>query len=232
MARPTWADIKQEALLELRNRSDISTRLEGWIRDAYIFLCVSRRIHEMEKTLNFKLTTNLSEIAFAKIVGTDGDGNAVSGLVDLKHTLSLRDVTSSRRLKHAGFRYIDSRPTATGFPRNYCRYSSSYLFDSAPAQEVSLKLRYRKQITEPVFVNQATPKVVNYYPETPPEWDEPIRLLGVYRGFCALFEEDMGQVFLQKAQALIGSIPTEEAVEADDDDWGVQVRVEWPYQIR
>src|SRR5436190_17201639 len=126
MARPTWADMKQEALLELRNRSDISTRSEGWIRDAYVFLAVSRRIHEMEKTINFKLPMNLSEISFAHIVGTDNDGGIVNGLTDLKHTLSLRDVTNTRRLKHAGFRYIDSRPTATGFPRNYCRYASSY----------------------------------------------------------------------------------------------------------
>src|SRR6266850_886456 len=224
MSRRTWADIKQEALLELRNRADISAaggRLEAWIRDAYVFIATSKPIHELEKTVTFTLPMNLSERAFADMLDV-----SPSGLTDLKHTFSMRDLTNVRRVKHGSFRYIDSRPTATGFPRNYCRYGSTYIFDAAPQQPVLYKLRYRKLVQEPVFVNQTTPTVVNFFPETPVEWDEPIRLLAVYRGFCGLFEEEHGKTVLEKANYLIKQIPTEEQVEAEDDDWGIQPRIE------
>ena len=209
MARITWKDMKAEALLDLRNRSDISSRIERWLREAYLETAYGYRFYELEKTKEFTLSVDASEITFATI-----------GITDLKHILSLRDQTNERKIDPSSFRAIDDLSIGSGTPSHYCRFGSSLLFDAKPASTgISYKLRYRKQISEPDFTSSTAT------PETPDEWDEIIRLLAVQRGFAALFEWDMSDRTEARVGRLIGKTPTDEFVEAEDQDFGLTPRM-------
>ena len=78
MARQTWAEIKAEATIELRTRTDISSRVEGWLRQAFLEVAYGFRFYELESTKTFTLSVNASEISFTTM-----------GLTKLQHLLSL-----------------------------------------------------------------------------------------------------------------------------------------------
>ena len=207
MARPTWAGLKAEAILELRNRSDIATRIEVWLREAYLEIAYGYRFYELEKSVNFTLSVGASEITFVTI-----------GATDIKHTLSLKDETNGRKLDPAPFRFLDRRIIGSGIPTHYCRFGVAYLFDARVVSAgIEYKLRYRKQITEPIFSG-------DNFPETPHEWDEVIRLFAVSRGFNALFEPELGASKRAIALDLTSRLPTDEFVEAEDANFGIEVR--------
>jgi len=209
MARLSWSGIKAEAILELRNRDDISSRVENWLREAAQEVAYAFRFYELEETVTFNLAKGAEEITFSAI-----------GVANVKHILSLRDTTNGRRIKPASFRFIDRGTISSGTPGYYCRFGSSLLFDAKPATtHVGYKLRYRKQIDEPNFSSGSS------YPNTPSEWDEIIRLLAVAKGYSALFEKDMADEKEARALRLISRLPTDEFVDAEDSDFGITVRV-------
>ena len=207
MARPTWAGLKAEAILELRNRSDIAARTEAWLREAYLEVAYGYRFYELEKSKNFILSVGASEITFATI-----------GATDIKHTLSLKDTTNSRKLESTSFRFLDRRSISNGTPTHYCRFGAAYLFDAKVVSTgIAYTLRYRKQITEPNFSDSSSP-------ETPHEWDEVIRLFALSRGFNALFEPEQATSKRSIALDLVSRLPTDEFVEAEDANFGIEVR--------
>ena len=206
MARLTWANIKTEATSELRERTDISTRVENWIRQSFLEVAYGYRFHELETSDTFTVS-NDTEITFTE-----------AGITNIKHILSLRDVTNKRKVNPAPFRYIDNIATRIGAPSRYCRFGSTIMFDSSITTEISFRLRYRKSVTEPVYSGTT-------YPDTPDEWDEVILLLAVARGFEALFEPNMANTFEQRAMRLIAKIPTDEFVEAEDDNFGITPKI-------
>jgi len=166
------------------------------------------RFYELEKSTTFTLSVSASEISFTQI-----------GATDIKHILSLRDMTNGKKLDPSSFRDIDRRADSDGTPAYYCRFGSSLLFNSAPTSSgVSYRLRYRKQISEPNF------SATNSFPETPSEWDEVIKMLAASRGFHALFEPDNGELWDGRATKLVSKLPTDEFVESEDQSFGITVR--------
>lgn len=214
MARPTWADTKEEAIRELRSRTDIDSRVERWLREAYQEVAYGYRFYELEDSITFSLSVGASEISFEQVFAVE------QSIPNVKHFLSLRDLDSGRKVKKSSFRRIDSLTTSTGVPVEYCRYGASILFNSMPSgTAISYRLRYRKQIDEPDYSGVAIP-------ETPSEWDEVIRLKAVARGFEALFEPDMAAQKLNTANLLITALPIDEFVETEDDTFGITPRME------
>lgn len=205
MARRTWGQIKSEAVLELKNRTDISTRMEGWLRESFFEAGYGYKFHELENTATFTLL-NVNEKTFAAM-----------GITDLKFILSLRDTTNKRRITPATFRYIDNLADNITQPHYYCRFATSLLFDGSPSTSISYRLRYKRKITEPVYTGSV-------YPDTPEEWDEVIRLLAVSRGFQALHETNNANATEQRVQRLIARLPVEEEVDSDDDVVNLTVR--------
>ena len=205
MARRTWAQIKAEATLDLKNRTDISTRLEGWLREAFLEVAYGYRFHELENTVTFTLLS-ANEKTFAAI-----------GVTDLKFVLSLRDTTNKRRITPTTFRVIDNLGDNIVIPQRYCRFASSFLFDGSPSTSTSYRLRYKRKITEPVYSGSV-------YPDTPEEWDEVIRLLAVSRGFHALHEANNADGIEKRVQRVIARLPVEEEVDAEDDVVSIGVR--------
>lgn len=212
MSRTTWAELKSEALLELRNREDIGTRTERWLREAYMEVAYNYRFYELEESVDFTISTGVQGITFAK-----------AGAANLKHIFSLRDNTSGRKIHRTNFRNIDRHQIDSGEPRAYARFGSEIIFDTIANSALSLKLRYRKQIADPVFTSADTDLPITS-PETPDEWDEVIRLLGVARGYNALFEWDTGAIKQQLAATLIATLVPDSIAEAEDDDFGITVR--------
>lgn len=212
MARDTWAQIKEEAINELRSRTDINQRVERWLREAYQEIAYGYRFYELEKSIDFVLSVNAEDITFAKIWRETP--------VDLKHVFSIRNTTDGRRLTKSNFRRIDMLSIGGGTPTEYCRFGSSFLFNAIPQNTgIEFRLRYRKQIGEPVYVG-------NTYPETPAEWDEIIRLKAVARGFEALFEPDMSVQKINIVNTLIAGKPIDEYVESEDERFGLTPRME------
>lgn len=209
MARRTWKDMRDEAVKELRNRDDIIQRTEGWLREAYLEIAYGYRFYELEKFALFDLGVNASEVDFE-----------TAQIMDLKHIFSLRDQTSGRRVNPASFRYIDRLAISSGVPTFYCRFGNSLLFNTiASGSAIRYKLRYRKQVAEPVYDGVALP-------ETPTEWDEVIRLKAVARGFHALLEPDMSADKRNICNELISSLPIDEFVETEDSNFGITPRSE------
>lgn len=208
MARMTWAEMKTEAVFELRNRGDIGTRLERWLRNAYMEVAYGYRFYELETSTTFTLSVGASEITFMQI-----------GKSDIKYILSLRDTSNNRKINPASFRYIDKRTIADGDPAHYCRYGTSFLFDAKPASSGNTyKLRYRKQVTEPDFSASASP-------ETPDNWDEIIMLMAVARGHHALFEPALAEQTEARAMRLVAKFPLEDVIDSEDQDFGITPRV-------
>ena len=209
MARQTWAEIKAEATIELRTRTDISSRVEGWLRQAFLEVAYGFRFYELESTKTFTLSVNASEISFTTM-----------GLTNLKHVLSLKDTTNNRKVIPSSFRFIDKRNTGTGSPTHYCRFGNSLLFDSAPSSSgVEYRLRYRKQVTEPNFSSTSA------YPDTPDEWDEVIRMKALVRGSHSLYEYEVSDLWEAKVNRLIAAIPIDETVESEVQDFGITPRI-------
>ena len=209
MARQTWAEIKAEATIELRTRTDISSRVEGWLRQAFLEVAYGFRFYELESTKTFTLSVNASEISFTTM-----------GLTNLKHVLSLKDTTNNRKVIPSSFRFIDKRNTGTGSPTHYCIFGNSLLFDSAPSSSgVEYRLRYRKQVTEPNFYSTSA------YPDTPDEWDEVIRMKALVRGSHSLYEYEVSDLWEAKVNRLIAAIPIDETVESEDQDFGITPRI-------
>ena len=209
MARQTWAEIKAEATIELRTRTDISSRVEGWLRQAFLEVAYGFRFYELESTKTFTLSVNASEISFTTM-----------GLTNLKHVLSLKDTTNNRKVIPSSFRFIDKRNTGTGSPTHYCRFGNSLLFDSAPSSSgVEYRLRYRKQVTEPNFSSTSA------YPDTPDEWDEVIRMKALVRGSHSLYEYEVSDLWEAKVNRLIAAMPIDETVESEDQDFGITPRI-------
>lgn len=205
MARRTWAQIKSEAILDLKNRTDIGTRVENWLREAFLEVAYGYRFHELEGTATFTLLS-ANEKTFAAM-----------GVTDLKFILSLRDTTNKRRIIPASFRYLDNLADNVTVPRYYCRFASGLLFDGSPSTSVSYRMRYKRKVTEPVYAGDV-------YPDTPEEWDEVIRLLAVSRGHHALHEADNAATVEQRAQRLIARLPVDEEVDAEDAVLGIGIR--------
>jgi hypothetical protein len=199
----------------LRDRDDLRTngsRVERWLKRAYREIAYSYNFEEMNRTVEAGLAASVNEYTLASL-----------GLSDLKHIRAIRDNNSDRKVNRADFRYIDRRSIGTGFPRYYVRYGDKILFDTFPTERIVLKIRYRKQITEPVFTSSNTLAPVTA-PETPEEWDEVIQLLAVARGADALFEIDRANALRRRAKDLADSLPIDSDVDAEDDDFGIGVR--------
>jgi len=186
--------------------------VETWLWEAYQEVFYGYRFYETEKTATFILNGSVSS-PVSSILLT----NVAS---DIKHIFSIRDTTNGRKLKKAYFRWLDQRNILSGTPTNYARYGTDILFDAGAISAVSYRLRYRKQITEPVFTGSV-------FPETPAEWDEAIRFKAVARGFNALFEYELASFYDSSAMKLIASLPSDEVIEAEDDDFGIGVRVDF-----
>lgn len=209
MARLSWKGMKDEALLELRNRSDASSRIESWLRRAYMEVAYGYRFYELEATTTFILSVAASEIALTN-----------TGATNAKILLSLRDQTNGRKLTPASFRFVDRRSDSDGTPTHYCRFGNSLLFDAKPASSgITYRLRYRKQISEPDFTS------TSQFPETPDEWDEVIMLLGVARGFNALLEQGMADQIESRAMRLIAKLPLDKVVDDEDQNFGLTPRM-------
>ena len=210
MARMSWADMKSEAIRELRSRDDISTRAEFWLKQAAMEVAYSFRFHELEASATFSLGVNQSEVVLS-----------AAGVTNLKHVFSVRDQTSGRRVNVTSFRQIDRMTISNGTPAQYCRFGGSILFDAKPSTTAfAYKIRYRKQIIDPIYTGSASP-------ETPEEWDEIIRLKAVSRGFYALFEPNLGLDAENRAMRMVALLPTDEFVEAEDQDFGLTPRNQW-----
>lgn len=212
MARQKWSEIKQEAIRELRSRTDIDTRVENWLREAYQEVAYGYRCYELEKSKTFSLSVNASEVDFEDIFTNDTP--------DIKHTLSMRDLTSGRKIVKSSFRRLDTLTISSGVPVEYCRFGNSYLFNAIVQRTaIQYRVRYRKQIAEPDFSGNALP-------ETPSEWDEVIRLKAVARGFAALFEPESAAEKINTVNLLIASLPIDEFVDTEDNNWGITPRME------
>ena len=203
MARAKWDELKSEFVLIMRNRSDISTRSERWLRSAYLMVAYSFRFYDFEKKVTVKL----------------GGTNEKTLPPDAKFILSVRDLTNKRRLAKVDYRYIDNLTSFNVAPLRYSRFGTDLLFDSAPSIEIDVQVRYKRDVAEPVFSGQQ----INT-PETPEEWDDIILAYAAERGYNALWEVELANVWGSFAQRLVAQTSSEEEVDDDDDQADIRLK--------
>jgi hypothetical protein len=203
--------IKTEVIARLGGRTDISSRVETWINDAYFELCLSPRFsfYELDKSNTFTTVVNLREYN-------------IEGFGDVWFLLGLRDVTNERKLKKSHWTVFDakSQPTAatTQTATHYARFGDFVELDPTPGSIYTIKARYRRRPTE---LSAGTDHPLGR------EWDEPITVLAVVKGYEALEQPEKAASQRTLLEQILSLREEPESLEDMDlDDLTIGVRFE------
>lgn len=200
----TFDAIKSEVSARLGNRTNIDSRLQVWINDAYFELLLNPRASFFE--LDKQATTQTIDTLRSYNLPTD-----------LWFILDVRDFTNSVKLRRGHWQTFDKRSPSSGTPRRYARFGNTIELDPTPNVAVDLIIRYRMRPTE---LSSSVALV------TPREWDEVITTLSVAKGFEALqqFEEAAKQ--RQLLEALLNIRLDVPKLEDIDSETTIGVRLE------
>jgi hypothetical protein len=160
--------IKTEVVARLGGRTDIDTRVDIWINDAYFELLLGPlyAFHEIEKQ------------ATAQTIDTLRAYDLPS---DLWFILSIRDDTNNRKLRRSHWSSFDKRSASSGIPNRYARFADTVELDPTPDDAYDLIIRYR------IRPDELSSTVA---PVTGREWDELITVLSTAKGWEALEQQE------------------------------------------
>lgn len=164
--------LKTEVIARLGNRSDIDARSERWINQAFFELLLNPRFVFFELDQQVSFTT----------VPSSGVYDLTNIAPDLWFILDLTDTTNFRHLTRSHFQVLDRVTGTPGQPTRYYRFGMTVVMDPTPDGAYQIRLRYRlrppDQTSGSNFANLGT------------EWEEPIIVLSVIKGFEALDQRD------------------------------------------
>jgi hypothetical protein len=160
-------DLKTEVIQRLGNRSDLQTRTDTWINDAFTELAQSPKasFRELDAILEFTLPMGQQ---FMQVPA------------DFWFILSLRMV--DRKLDQVHWQVLDRIYRTQGMPTRYARYQERIEFDPYPDQDYNMIMRYRRRLPK-LIAGMVIP--------IEREWHELLTTLTVSKGLEALqrFEE-------------------------------------------
>jgi hypothetical protein len=188
--------IQTEVIARLGNRGDIAARSVTWINDAYFEILMNPRF-------------TFFELDSAQIAATTIGQRTYSLPADLWFILSLRDNTNNIKLQRTHTMVLDKIAPTSGQPVRYARFGLAVELDPTPNGVFTLQLRYRKRVTE---LAPGGSMII------PREWDEPVTVLAVVKGFEALdnkekaaFQRQLFDKMLENRQ----DVPTLEDMDAE-----------------
>ena len=96
---------------------------------------------------------------------------------DLWFIMMVRDDTNEREIRKKNIKVLDQTAAVTGQPTRYARFAGTMVLDPTPDGVYSILVRYRRRPTE---LSTGDSTVLGR------EWDEPLILLSVVKGYNAL----------------------------------------------
>lgn len=198
----TTAELLAELQSLLGNRTDIATtRYYTWLTNSQNELAYGLRLFEIEK-----------KVTAAMVVGT-ALYSLPSDCVAIFH---LRDDTEKRTIRRSHYRKFDNIDSAaSGNPTHYIRFGSNIQLTPVPSAANTMALRYGKTI------NAIS---ASYEPTLTAMWHEVILLGAEQRGWKALGEYQRTAMCKSEQMAMIRSRRSEEEMEEEDDDFGMEVQ--------
>ena len=188
--------IQTEVIARLGNRQDIAARSSVWINDAYFEILMNPRFTFFELDAVQQAATVIGQRTY-------------SLPPDLWFILSLRDNTNNIKLQRTHTMVLDKIAPVAGLSVRYARFGLAVELDPTPNSVVTLQLRYRKRVAE---LTAGSTLVI------PREWDEPVTVLSVVKGFEALdnkekaaFQRQLFDKMLENRQ----DVPTLEDMDAE-----------------
>ena len=177
----TFDSIKTEVLARLGGRTDLSSRSEVWINDAYFELLLHPR-------------ANFFELDKAATASTAANVRSYDLPTDLWYILDIRDFTNERKLIRSHWEQFDRLRQTTGQPDRYARFGQTIEFDPTPDATYTLVIRYKFRPAE--LVTGQSPIIGR-------EWDEVITVLSVVKGFEALEQHEKAAMQRQLFEGLM-----------------------------
>ena len=190
--------LSTEIIARLGNRTDIGARALTWLNDGYFELLLSPRFsfYELDASTTF--------------VTVDGTRTySLAATTDLWFLLTVRDTTSTRRLRQAHVREFDEIQHVEGPPSRYARFANTLELDPTPDAVYTIQLRYRKRPAELVLGGT---HVLGR------EWDEVLVALAVLKGREALEQTEQAAAQRQLVEVLLTAREEVLALEDMDSD--------------
>lgn len=192
----TIADRVARVTAMLGGRTDIASRVENWIRDAYVDLGASYDFEELEQTHNTDVTSGNNEYAYPTLFLNN---NTEQWEVRAIKTLTLRGNGNNRvvPLTRRHITWLDRFPPQNGDPAIYCPYHNNVVIFPTPASDWILRWRVwlKPRIVQTdsnnnIFMN-STPLMM------PDDWLEILDYAAAMRGHTELLERDKAAEVMQ-----------------------------------
>lgn len=196
--------IKSEVVARLGNRTNIDSRVNLWINDAYFELLMHPR-------------ANFYEIEKAATANTAASIRSYDLPADLWHILDIRDSTNNRKIRRKHWESFDRRAHTSGMPQLYARFGQTIELDPTPDATYTLIIRYKFRPAD--MATGDSPLISR-------EWDEVLTVLAVTKGFEALEEQEKAALqrqLFEQLFALREDVPMLESMDAESQ---IQVRLE------
>lgn len=193
----SFVTIKAEVLERLGGRTNIDSRVEIWINDAYFDLLMRPqfRFHQLDKEL-FLETDPL-------VARYDLDDKAPT----IWFILGMRNEEDQREIRARDWKTFDRVATSYGSPIRYMRFNSIITFDPVPDKTYTIKIRYRNR---PAEISTGEPLILER------EWEEVLTALSVVKGYLALEEPTKAASALQLYNSLLQA--REEVLIREEED--------------
>lgn len=170
---PTLGSLAAEVQLNLGNRSDIASRVNGWLADAYIDLGSALPFPTLEITLNDQFTQGID------IANYPADLRAVK-TITLQTTVS---GSNTVRIWRRDIRVIRRYSLAQGQPAIYAPYGLGIIVRPVPDRQYQFIWDYWQQ--PQITTDQISTNIL-----LPQDWIEILKLSATLRGHIGLFERD------------------------------------------
>lgn len=169
----SYDTIEAEVISRLGGRTDIGSRVGTWINMAWLELLMSPRFSFFE--LDAFFDNNV-------LAGSTSYSLAVLEAFGFWFILDVVDLTNSRRLEPSSIKVFDDLIATTGQVTRYARFGMVIRLDPTPESTFSIRVRFRKR---PQRLASGTT-----FNGIGDEWEEPLTVLSVVKGWEALDQRD------------------------------------------
>jgi hypothetical protein len=190
-------DRSSRVIAMLGGRTDLQSRVEAWIRDAYIEIGMAYDFEELEEVVETSVDGNNSNNTYDYPAYNDGNNNwetrAVKNLVMLESNNANNNQVIP--LTKKGIDFVDRLPTAIGRPAIYAPYKRQVVLHPDPSNTYDgWLLRWRVWLKPLILAGN---NMNNTEIHLPDDWLEIIEYSAALRGHTELLERDKAGEILQ-----------------------------------
>jgi hypothetical protein len=237
----TIAGRESRVVAMLGGRNDVLSRVDNWIRDAYIDLGMSYAFEELEATTSTSVDGANQNNTYDYPTYTDGNNNnwnvrAVKALTMLESNNANNNQVLP--LVKKPIQWLDRYPTSVGAPTIFCPYKRQVILHPNPSNTYDgWILRWRVWLKPRIALDGNNNTDNNTEILLPDDWMEILDYSSALRGHTELLERDKAGEILQllhgsedprKGRRIVGLIEQkllQRQAESQYDDWGMRPRI-------